>query len=322
MIILILYIILATFNYSIEYINKDINTESKKLFINIYNEKNIKKVEEENNFYVYKLKNKESSEIIEILKSISNIKMSGIDNSIILYGADKEIHKIEEIIKKIDIKKKQVLVKMYIIDTNKNLFERLGFNWKLKDNLNLTQLASNLIQKNMSFGEILSIGGNFLDVDIDALKEKGDIVIKTIPSIVVLDGEKGLFKITNENFMYTSKNKKNNESVEKEAGIIINVTPKIKYTDNNDEYVLLNIKSELSSFKTKYSKSKNIIETVVSLKNNSSMFLGGLSSYNNSKSKSSTPIVSNIPIIGAFFTYNNKSKGKREVFIEIEVKII
>lgn len=271
------------------------------------------------NIQVYTLKNKESKELVEILKGLTNVKISGIDKKILLKGSENEVLELIEIIKNIDIPKEQVLIKATILDTSKNLFDRLGFKWKL----NTKNILSNILSGETTFTNILQNAGDILDVDIDALKENGDISIKAIPSIVVLDNGKGIFKITEE-IMVGIKNstkKNSNEPIFKEAGLILNVTPKIKGSIY-DKYIELDIKIEISNFKIKSAKKQNIINTTINIQNGKSMFIGGNTQLLKEESKSKTPILSDIPFLGMLFTYTTSNNVERELYIEIEAKIL
>lgn len=271
------------------------------------------------NIQVYTLKNKESKELVEILKGLTNVKISGIDKKILLKGSENEVLELIEIIKNIDIPKEQVLIKATILDTSKNLFDRLGFKWKL----NTKNILSNILSGETTFTNILQNAGDILDVDIDALKENRDINIKAIPSIVVLDNEKGIFKITEE-IMVGIKNstkKNSNEPIFKEAGLILNVTPKIKGSIY-DKYIELDIKIEISNFKIKSAKKQNIINTTINIQNGKSMFIGSNTQLLKEESKSKTPILSDIPFLGMLFTYTTSNNVERELYIEIEAKIL
>lgn len=271
------------------------------------------------NIQVYTLKNKESKELVEILKGLTNVKISGIDKKILLKGSENEVLELIEIIKNIDIPKEQVLIKVTILDTSKNLFDRLGLKWKL----NTKNILSNILSGETTFTNILQNAGDILDVDIDALKENGDINIKAIPSIVVLDNEKGIFKITEE-IMVGIKNstkKNSNEPIFKEAGLILNVTPKIKGSIY-DKYIELDIKIEISNFKIKSAKKQNIINTTINIQNGKSMFIGGNTQLLKEESKSKTPILSDIPFLGMLFTYTTSNNVERELYIEIEATIL
>lgn len=272
----------------------------------------------QSNVEVYILKNKHSSEIIEILKSITDIKITGLDNKIILKGNIDEIKNIIEVIKRIDSKKNQILIKTTIIDTSKNLFDALGFKWKF----NGTSLLKNITDKNFSFSKLLQSSSDILGVNIEALKENGDINIKAIPSILVLDNEHGEFKITDEILVgFSNKSKSEIQTpITKEAGLIIDVRPKIK-GDNFSKYIEISIKIEISNFKIRSSKKKNIINTVVNVLNGTSVFIGGNTQIQKEETKQGVPGLSEIPLIGPLFTYTSSSNVERDMYIEIEAII-
>ncbi|WP_068449124.1 type II secretion system protein GspD [Caviibacter abscessus] len=269
----------------------------------------------QSNVEIYTLQNKQSSEIIEILKNITDIKITGLDNKIILKGSKDEISKVIDVIKKIDSKKSQILIKITIIDTSKNLFDALGFKWKF----NGTELIKNISGGNFSFSKLLQNSSDILGVNIEALKENGDINIKAIPSILVLDNEHGEFKITDEILVGFTNNSKSEVQtpITKEAGIIIDVKPKIK-GEIFSKYVEINLKIEISNFKIKGSKKKNTINTVVNVLNGSSVFIGGNTQIQKEESKQKVPVLSEIPFIGALFTYTSSSNVEREMYIEVE----
>lgn len=292
-------------------------------FINLYaKEKDIKFIpiskKLQSNVEVYILKNKHSSEIIEILKSISDIKITGLDNKIILKGNIDEIKNIIDVIKRIDSKKNQILIKTTIIDTSKNLFDALGFKWKF----NGTSLLKNITDKNFSFSKLLQSSSDILGINIEALKENGDINIKAIPSILVLDNEHGEFKITDEILVgFSNKSKSEIQTpITKEAGLIIDVRPKIK-GDNFSKYIEISIKIEISNFKIRSSKKKNIINTVVNVLNGTSVFIGGNTQIQKEETKQGVPGLSEIPLIGPLFTYTSSSNVERDMYIEIEAII-
>ena len=269
---------------------------------------------------VYKLKNKVANDVIPVLMGINNVKVKGIDDFLILSGKQKDVEDIKDLIEQIDIMKKQVLVKLNIIDTSKNLFDRIGFNWKFNSNFSIIGAVSDFLAGNLSFTNLLRNSSKIFDVNIDALKEKGEIVLKSSPNILVVDGNKGMFKVTDETVLIVKGDKKEN-AMSREAGIILEVLPKIKQNlDTN--YVEVKIKAEISNFKSRETKKQNVIETVVNVEDKKSIFIGGTTNLVTDKTTSKTPILGDIPIIGSLFKYKSKANVQREVYMELEVGII
>ncbi len=305
------------------YTNKKMEEKADSLFIPIsLKGKNVVK-EQDKNFQikknsVYKLKNKLAIDLLPILNGISEAKIKGIDNFLVITGTDNEISEMFKLIEKLDVEKQQVLLKLNIIDTSKNLFDRLGFNWKLNKNFSFAGVIAEFLGGNLSFSNLLTNNSRLLDVDIDALKENGELILKSSPNIVVLDGDKGIFKVTDESiFEIKNSENKNSNIISREAGIILEVEPKIK-----KDYIQIKLKAEVSNFKSKEMKKQNIIETVINIENNKSMFIGGATSIVKDDTKSKTPILGDIPIIGSLFTYQTRGNVQREIYMELEAKII
>lgn len=253
-----IFLILIFFSlYNFGYTNKKMEQEANNMFIPIYKQAEtrngniINKLSTTNE--IYKLKNKDATDLIAILSGINGVKVKGIDNFLILSGSISDVNDIKKLIEKIDVKKRQVLLKLNVIDTSKNLFDRLGFNWRFNNKGSFTGLLSEFISGNISFTNLLLNSSKLFDINIYALKEKGEIVLKSSPNMVVLDGSKGIFKITDENIFEVNKNSKNKAIFSKEAGIILEVNPKI-YSIDDVEYVQLKLKAEVSNFQNRTTK--------------------------------------------------------------------
>lgn len=313
----ILLFLLISKNLIANYVKKEHIDEANNKFIIINDiNKNTKDKNKSINKKVYylKLNNLNSSDLLKSLDIFENVKIKGQDNYLLINSNLEEFNEIKGIIEQIDIKKNQVLIKLNIIETTNNLFNRLGFSWKIKKDSNI--LSESFKNGKLSLYNLLKQSGKILDIDIDALKHKGEIQLKTSPSIVVLDGSQANFRITDENFY--NFNKKENFS--KEAGIIIKVTPRIKW--DKYTYVELEIFSELSNFKTKQVKSKFIVDTKINVKNGATMFIASNYLHQTDNSFEKTPGFSEIPLFGTFFKKTSKGYIKKDIYLEIEVKII
>lgn len=293
----VVLIFLSFFSYSnTKYINKKESI--------IQNEKEISQV--------YELKNKEAKDIKKLILDLFDLKVSYIDNSVLIIGHRELVNESVKLIKEIDKPNKQVLLKIWLIDTSKNLINRVGLNWKLKDPANLIGNLSEFYNGKIGFAELLSSSKNILDIDIDMLKRKDELKIKLMPYITVIDSKEAILRLTD--LMETFYNK---NVIKSEAGLILSVLPKVKY-----DYVELDIKFELSSFKAKSIKRNNYIQTIVNIKNNTSIIIGGVNSSENINENSKIPYLSDIPIINRAFRYKTKNNLERDMYIEVGVKII
>lgn len=254
----------------------------------------------------YMLQNINSEEVVSSLKDNFKVKLTKVGNQIVITGEKSEVKKIKELLYKLDKYKKQIYIKANIIETSSNLLDRLGFNWKL-----------NTKSEEISLSKIFNLGGNFLGVDIDALKENGDIFVQSSPAIYILDGKEGELKFTEEIALSNGKEK----PVFYEAGLILNLKPKIIYKGYK-EYIQIEIYTEMSNFKINgKGKNKNALKTEFLVKNNSSIYIGTLEQKTTRNNTSKTPILGDIPIFGTLFRKKNNSFEKRDIYIEIEARI-
>lgn len=287
--------------------------------------KNEKKEENKKNDDVYistvKVFNIEAKDVVSSLSGINNTKIKNIENSIIISGKKNEVFNILELVHKLDKKKRQILVKINIIETSSNLFDRIGFNWKIGNENQDSNILSFLDGK-LSLANLFNLGGNFLGVDIDALKEKGEIIIKSTPALNIVEGSDGEIKITSEMILGLNK-KKEEKYTNYEAGMIIKINPRIRKRSFN-EYIDLQIYTEMSNFKlfgNDRGKEKNVFNTNVMVKNNGSIFIGGLNERNIKKSEDGVKYLSDIPVFGNLFKRRNTTKEKRDIYIEVEASI-
>ena len=276
----------------------------------------------------------DAKEISEALDGFEDFKMIGIDNNIILNGDEKKFLELERIIKSLDRAKEQVIIKGTIIDTSSNLFERLGIDWSINPenaNPNRKNLIGKFLNGEVSISSIFSMGGNFLGIDFNLLKENGDIKIEAMPTLMIMEKEEGELRVTEEVIIGEKKITKNNEDyvepIFSEAGIVFKILPEIKNV-NGDKKIILKMDTEISNFKLTSSynessgaKQKNQTRTTITLNNGGSTFIGGLKQNVGKETVRKIPILSSIPIIGPLFKYQRKNKEMRDIYIEIEAII-
>ena len=276
----------------------------------------------------------DAKEISEALDGFEDFKMIGIDNKIILNGDEKKFLELERIIKSLDRAKEQVIIKGTIIDTSSNLFERLGIDWSINPenaNPNRKNLIGKFLNGEVSISSIFSMGGNFLGIDFNLLKENGDIKIEAMPTLMIMEKEEGELRVTEEVIIGEKKITKNNEDyvepIFSEAGIVFKILPEIKNV-NGEKKIILKMDTEISNFKLTSSynessgaKQKNQTRTTITLNNGGSTFIGRLKQNVGKGTISKIPILSSIPIIGPLFKYQRKNKEMRDIYIEIEAII-
>ena len=307
------------------------------------------------------LENLNYEEIERIIKETFEerlkVSISPGNNSVILFGKGEHVYSARNLIKNLDKRKKQVRVTAEIIDVKENLFEDLGFNWVYDTQGKQTDKSSGIYLETLmsgtvdGLGEIMGSSINFiskfnsgkdvLDLTLNLLETTQDLTINALPSIILLNGEVGTLKMTEEVIVGQDKQENtNNDTVTytpifKEAGIILKVLPYIK----EDNSVYLNISLEASDFKLKKSlkpsdinsgtfnadggsKVSRNLETKVRLKNKDVILIGGLKRKIDQKINNRVPILSDIPAVGVLFKSKSSRLEHTDLYIKLKAEVI
>lgn len=295
-----------------------------------------------------------------LINSGGKIVLDNSNNSIIITDTKNNLKYIKDILTKLDIPIKQVLIEAKIVELSKNGSKNLGIQWGATYNAANTsvnfpgtigisggQSSANLsapISPNYMINMPLATGvtpaggiglllgnrsGNFLlDVKLQALEQSGEAKLVSEPKIVTLNnqkakiesGEEIRYKVATNNASGTTT-----DNIEKdEAKLILEITPQIG--ENND--ILLNIVVEKSEFDT----SRNVdgypfkltrkAQTLVLVKDGETTIIGGLKKEKLAKTETSVPGLSKIPLLGALFRSKGDSSEVNDLVIFITPKII
>ncbi|MGL5971062.1 MAG: type II secretion system protein GspD [Cetobacterium sp.] len=307
------------------------------------------------------LENLNNEEIAKIIKETFGeslkVSISSGNNSIILFGKGEIVFSAKKLIKQLDKRKKQVRVTAEIIDVKENIFENLGFNWAYDTQGRLSEKNSGIYLETLvsngidGLGEVIGSsinlvskfnnGKDILDLTLNLLETTQDLTINALPSIILLNGESGLLKMTEEVIVGQQKeedadsDKINYTPIFKEAGIILKVLPSIK----EDNSVYLDLDLEASDFKLKTplktddkntgtfnseggSKISRKLQTKVRIKNNDVILIGGLKRKIDQKIKSRVPFLSEIPKIGILFKSQSSRLEHTDLYIKLKAEVI
>jgi len=325
-----------TKNYKIDFISSNREGES-----NLESTNNKVK-----NKYTFDFWDKVEKNIENILKNISTkYKPPIIDKTVgvvTVTGTKKQIEAVDKYIKTLmDRLTKQVLidVKIYTVELSKS--NQTGINWS-KLSLSLPNKEVEIKPYNLyeyiggSYsifsGTTFNIGG-FLNF----LAENGNVNAISNPKIVTLNNQKAIISVgdtiyykyiseitTDENGNQVPKYKIESKFV----GIILDITPQI--SDNGE--IILSINPKISDFKdqTQLNENRdmppdtkdNTIFSVVKLKDNDTLVLGGLITNDKNLNVNGVPILKEIPLIKYLFSSKEEITNKKELVFVITPHII
>lgn len=302
----------------------------------------------------YRLEYLSTEEAVKILRELYQEKgkfaFLAPRNKLMAVAEEQILEEIDVLLRKIDIPQKQVKIQSQILDISKDLFQELGFDW-LYDKSSTRQKQTNIsLLSEESNGEIGPVLGSkislirqfsnateALGLSFRMLEAKQNLRVSSSPSLVISNGARGEFKITEEVIVGEKKEKKKGEmlSVEpifKEAGLILQVTPYI----HEDLSVTLDIRLEVSDFKYRKgvsgkenwdfnhqggSKIGRSLSTKVRVKNRETVLIGGLSRSSNRKGENKVPFLGDIPGIRYLFRSESNREEMADMYIKIFVEI-
>jgi type IV pilus assembly protein PilQ len=313
------------------------------------------------NTYKIKLKNIQAKTVLTVLTPIlpkgGKAFASPHGNSILVYDLTSNIKKIKDIIKGLDVKKRVVLLNAKIVDVSDSFNRNIGIAWTFSPNVNntLTSVTDFTGLTNLQPGQnylnlgVLAPWQNFGDISaqLSLGQRLGWDKVVDSPSVAVISGQPAT--INSSVLMYyvaytaagggttTTQSPSGTGGTTVIAqepvtstlqtitiGITLTVTPIVESKNN----ILLNVTLTYSSpsnalgingFPAVDNKS---VTTTVSVKNNSTLVIGGILSMEKNHNNNGIPILSQIPVLGYLFSSHQRSVSKEQLMVFISPKII
>jgi general secretion pathway protein D len=279
-------------------------------------------------------------------------------NSIIVVGDQELYQKVEVLIDKLDIPRKQVYVEALIIETTLDSGNKFGVEWLagggtengvgtvgfLNDGAVQSFQGSVLDGESPNFGalgggfnlgilgDVISYEGvNFptLSLLVNAIKSASGINILSKPQILTLDNEEAeVFVGENRPFLTSTKYDSNNNPVQsydyRDVGVKLKIVPHISAND----FVTLSIEQEVKKVSTSTFDATAPVtltrstKTKVKLKDGSMMVISGLMKDDSTEQKNAVPGLSKIPLIGWLFRNTSNDYEKTNLMVFISTYII
>ncbi len=279
-------------------------------------------------------------------------------NALIISASPQVIKSLRSVIRKLDIRREQVVIEAVIAEISTGSKADLGIQWRSTDgtadddgflggtNFNggsgiygasANPLAA--VTNGFNFGyfrgttdilgtEILNLGAM-----VQALAGDGDTNILSTPTLVTMDNEEAEISVgQNVPFVtgsYTSTGSSSNPGnpfqtiKRKDVGLMLKVKPQI----NEGNTIRLDIEQETSSLSQSESGVDLItntrkIKTSVMVEDGKILVLGGLIQDDVKESVQKVPFLGDIPFLGVFFRYNSSSHNKRNLMVFLRPHII
>jgi general secretion pathway protein D len=287
-----------------------------------------------------------------------NIQADEASNALIITAPPDQFRALQAIIRKLDIRRAQVLVEAVIAEVSYNKAKQLGVQWIVdgtpdgKGPIGVINLGSPSIsgiaadavaRTGINLGPGTTLGfGRYKENDrtnfaalIQALESDATTNILSTPNITTLDNQEAEIVIgQNVPFItgsYSSTGGGDNsvnpfQTVQREdVGLTLKVKPQI----NEGNSIKLEIEQEISSIDASASTGtsdivtkKRTIKTVVMVEDGNTIVLGGLIEEDLQQTEEKVPILGDIPLLGALFRANKTSKIKRNLMVFLRPVVI
>ncbi|MET0051092.1 MAG: type II secretion system secretin GspD [Candidatus Thiodiazotropha sp.] len=279
-----------------------------------------------------------------------NIQADEAANALIITAPPDVFRSLQAIIRKLDIRRAQVLVEAIIAEVSYDKAKKLGVQWVVDGtpdgsgpvgviNLgspSITDVANTYLGTGaVALGAGTSIGLGRFDSDrinfaalIQALESDTSSNILSTPSLTTLDNQEAEIVIgQNVPFITgsytdtggTSSSVNPFQTVQREdVGLTLKVKPQI----NEGNSIQLEIEQEISSIDKAASlgtsdivTKKRTIKTVVMVEDGKTIVLGGLLQEDLQQTEDKVPLLGDIPLLGALFRANTTTKIKRNLMV-------
>jgi len=280
-------------------------------------------------------------------------------NSVFIYDIPSNIKKIKRIIKKIDVKKRVVLLNARIVDVTDNFVRNLGIAWSFSPNPNNTLISTSTFPTGFSGATTSAAGSNTLNVSVGTAWQNFGIISAQLslgqqlgwdkviasPSVSVISGQPATINsgVTLYYVAYTASGGSSSSTPSSGTGttvitqepvtsslqtitlgLTLTVTPIVESKNS----IMLNINvtnsqpdfgQQVNGFPSVNNKS---VTTTVMVKNNSTLVIGGILYTDKSHSNNGIPILSRIPVLGYLFSSRQRSVSKEQLMVFISPKIV
>lgn len=273
-------------------------------------------------------------------------------NGIVAAGSRPRIEELKSYLREIDLIVPMVQIEVLIVQYEKSYDVQTGLQAILGEEgqdvqtrgqlfpatdvtLNATSI-NNLIDGFNGFG-IFNLGKvtkNFY-MNLSTLENNSIIKLQSTPKIATLSGHDATLTIGETNYYFESQNEivgvgNTNQITQTgswkstDANLSLSISPKV----SKDEQVTLTIDVEKSAFTGRVAenappgKTNQTFSSLVRVRNNEMILLGGLDEVDMENSGTGTPFLSRIPVIKWFFSSKRKRKAKSKLHLFIKPTIV
>jgi len=264
-------------------------------------------------------------------------------NVIIANGVRAKVDKVKELITRLDVPEKQVMIEARVVDAQTNFVRDLGIRWRSLDEKNpgfkrewyntganfegVTQFSTNAPSTawtpniGLAFGWLTNggLGSIALDASLALGETDGKVHIISAPKVLTVNGGEAV--ISRGTVAYKEISTLDTIDVrEMTAALQLTVKPTIS-ADNS--HVTMQVKvSDDKMFPDLSGKTEKTVETTLMVRTGETVVIGGIFYKYTSEADSGVPWVKDIPILGWLFKAQEDTREKSELLIFLTPTVV
>jgi general secretion pathway protein D len=263
-------------------------------------------------------------------------------NSLVIIATETEYDEFLELIRKLDIERKQVYVKARIVEISEQKAQDIGVKYgiegftvsegglySLSSSLNggssITSSAVSMSQipSDLSHGFALGIGLSFLGTNgvANTLSEPSILCVNNQESSIYVGQTQSI--LTNSSTGASTTALTQNSYTREDIGLTLKIKPRI----SNDSKVILEVDTTLEDVVAGSgaglpTTTKREVKTVAVVQDGGSVIVGGLIKNKMDEAESKIPLLGDIPLLGYLFKSKTKNKDKIHLVIMLTPYIV
>jgi type IV pilus assembly protein PilQ len=295
--------------------------------------------------------NNASTSILSIIpdeiKKDLDIKIDKELNSFLVNGPEANINRFESFLKNIDKAVPVILIEVMLVEVNTSVIVETGIEAGINDkpvttkgtvfpaiDIKLGAETINNIINNLGFSNIGSVSPNFY-LSLQALEKNGNIKIRSSPKLSTLNGHKAFLSIgettyyvvTNQNYYGSqipqTSEVKNYQPIDADLSVTImplvsgngDITMDIKVIQSRFNGIKIDKNAPPGMFSREFT-------SIIRVKDQDLIVLGGLEESVKSDSSSGVPILSRIPILNWFFSSKSHEASNKKLTVLIKPTVL
>lgn len=266
-----------------------------------------------------------------IVSSRGKIDVDKGSNALIVNDIERNVEKIEEMVKSLDRKTYQVDINAKLAEVDVEATRELGINWGLL-NMHASGFSGvgsasvnseiSLSSATLKFGTVRSWGE--INAILDMLEQSNKANIISNPRITTMDNREASILVGKEIPLIVADEAGNPITELTKIGIMLRVIPHV----NADRTITLDMHPEVSELQSESTAQGGVIistseaDTRVVVRNGETAVIGGLIKKVKTDLKRGVPILKDIPIVGGLFSSTSIADKKQELVIFVTPTIV